>query len=66
MNFGYIKINGIISQIFLNKSDEDIRKTIMEIKSLNIGDINIEWNNFYTNKSLFDLETFMSSGRNNI
>ena len=60
MYFGYIKINGQISQIFINKSDEEILAVNQSVKQ-RLADMNvkIEWNNRYTEKSMFDLLEFL-------
>lgn len=60
MYFGYIKINGQISQIFINKSDEEILAVNQSVKQrLADMNVNIEWNNRYTEKSMFDLLEFL-------
>lgn len=62
MQFGYIKINGKISQIFTDKTDIDIQVKVNKLRSdLDELNIMVEWDNFRTNKSLDDLEEFMKS-----
>lgn len=60
MKFGYIKINGTISQIFINKSDEQIQTTL-EVLRRDLKDTSAvcEWDNKWTDKSMDDLIHFL-------
>lgn len=62
MKFGYITINGRIATIFLNKPDEEIQRHMQilreSLESKNINAI-VDWNNFWSDKSMDDLVEFM-------
>jgi predicted GTPase len=60
MKFGYIKINGKISQIFINQSDEFIEEKVDKLKSeFQELDLIVEWDNFYSERHIWELEEFM-------
>lgn len=60
MSFGYIEINGVISQVFVNKSDKEIQEKVSSIKpALSDLDVTIEWDNFYTDKTTRDIIEFV-------
>lgn len=60
MTFGYIKINGVISMIFLDKSDLFIQEKLDTLRTAtNDMQLLIEWDNFYSDRRLYELEEFM-------
>jgi len=60
MTFGFIKVNGQIALIFLNQSDEYIKRKMEEFKSIASDfDLTFEWDNFYSDRQMYELEEFM-------
>jgi isoleucyl-tRNA synthetase len=60
MTFGYIKINHKISQIFINQSDQFIEEKVDKLKSeFEELDLIFDWDNFYSDRQLYELEEFM-------
>jgi len=60
MTVGYIKINGVFSMIFLDKSDLFIQEKVETLRTAtNNMQILIEWDNFYSDRRLDELESFM-------
>lgn len=60
MTFGYIKINGVISMIFLDKEDSFIQAKLDTLRTAtNDMQLVIEWDNFYSDRRLDELESFM-------
>lgn len=62
MKFGYIKINGRVSQIFINKDDDYISAKVKQLKTdfPDLG-LSIEWDNFYSNHDLEEIVEFAKS-----
>ena len=64
MKFGFIKVNNEIAQIFIDKDDDFILNVVNNIKnhfdSCNFH-CHVIWDNFYSEKTTFDLEKFMKS-----
>ena len=62
MKFGYIKINGSVSQIFLDTPDKVIQERVSEIKNaiLKTGvSVDISWNQLYSEKTIDELIVFL-------
>ncbi len=60
MTFGFIKVNGTIALIFLNQTNEHIERKLEEFKSLSSGlDLTFEWDNFYSDRQVYELEEFL-------
>ena len=63
MTIGYIKINGTVSKLFIDESDKVITDECEKIKKpfTDLGmSINIEWENKWTDKTLYDLLKFLN------
>lgn len=60
MQFGYIKINGKIVKIFLNKADKDVQEECLMLRDqMKHLDVAVEWNNCSTNKNMDQVLAFM-------
>jgi hypothetical protein len=62
MRIGYIKINDIVSQLFVNKEDTDIIAVVTELKITfeKMGqNVDIGWDNIYTDKAMYELLEFL-------
>lgn len=61
MKIGYIKINGIISQIFINKDDSHIASIVKSLREkLQDMDVDVTWDNKLTDKTMDELLTFLN------
>ena len=60
MTFGYIKINDVIAQVFINQRDELLQEQLKQLKSKVEGmQVILQWDNFHTDRTLDQLEEFM-------
>lgn len=60
MWIGYIKINGKVSQFFINKNDAEILLVLNQLKEkLKDQNVDFEWDNQFTNKSMNDIINFI-------
>ena len=60
MTFGFIKVNSVIAQVFINQRDELIQDQLKQLKSKVEGmQVILQWDNFHTDRTLGELEEFM-------
>lgn len=60
MTFGFIKMNSVISQVFINQRDELIQEHLKQLKfKLEGMQVILQWDNFHTDRTLDQLEEFM-------
>lgn len=64
MKFGYIKINEVISKIFVATEDDQITKQVKQLReSLSETNAIVEWDSFWTDKSPNDIVEFCKKSK---
>lgn len=60
MKIGYIKINGSVSQLFINKEDGEIEAKAEQLRNV-LSDTTalVEWNNQWTDKAMYEIIEFL-------